>query len=70
MLTRQDSMRAKEGMERYKSPDMQLRVSEIYPIDVRPYFLASTNSNTDYHSIRLVGALVSDHAIAAITSPA
>ena len=31
MLTRQDSVRAKEGMERYKSPDMQLRVCLIHP---------------------------------------
>ena len=26
MLTRKDAMVAKEGMERYRSPDMQLRV--------------------------------------------
>ena len=26
MLTRKDAMIAKEGMERYRSPDMQLRV--------------------------------------------
>jgi protein NRD1 len=27
MLSRDDAMRAKEGMERYKSAEMQLRVS-------------------------------------------
>ena len=27
MITRQDAMRAKEGMERFKSTEMQLRVS-------------------------------------------
>ena len=36
MLTRQDSVRAKEGMERYKSPDMQLRVRPFAPNRSQP----------------------------------
>ena len=29
MITRDEAMRAKEGMEHYKSPDMQLRVRSV-----------------------------------------
>lgn len=28
MISRQDAQKARDGMERYKSPDMQLRVSQ------------------------------------------
>ena len=42
MLTRKEAMVAKEGMERYKSTDMQLRVSSLSlpsrcPYDIRDY---------------------------------
>lgn len=67
MLTRQDSIRAKEGMERYKSPDMQLRVS----VHLAPSYgdLATHPANTESSS-RLGGALVSDRATAATIKPA
>ena len=29
MITRRDAMAAKDGMERYKSPEMQLRVRSV-----------------------------------------
>ena len=32
MITRQDAVAAKEGMERYKSTEMQLRVSLVFII--------------------------------------
>jgi protein NRD1 len=31
MITRRDAMAAKEGMERFKSADMQLRVRAFFP---------------------------------------
>lgn len=42
MLTRNDAMVAKEGMERYKSSEMQLRVMILNPF----YFLPDLS--TDY----------------------
>lgn len=42
MLTRKDAMVAKEGMERYKSSEMQLRVMILNPF----YFLPDLS--TDY----------------------
>lgn len=51
MITREEAVRAKEGMEHYKSPEMQLRVrSVIYFILV---FLQTVHP-TDFH--RLAGA--------------
>ena len=49
MLSRNDAMAAKEGMERYKSTEMQLRVSDNHSIhwDIR-LALKSLHSLTQY----------------------
>ena len=42
MISRQDAINAKEGMERYKNQEMQLRVSE----HLRTYYLVGIISLT------------------------
>lgn len=58
MLTRGDAMSAKDGMERYKSDEMQLRVSRPSTSLIIPPF---TNSH------RLVGVSALDHETAVTT---
>ena len=61
MLTRDDAVRAKEGMERYRSQEMQLRVSFLHPD-----FWLCYNSST-YLCSRPGGVLASAPVIAATT---
>jgi len=51
MITRDEAVRAKEGMEHYKSPEMQLRVRSVISFIL---IYSSKFSSTDSH--RLVGA--------------
>ena len=67
MLTRTDAMAAKEGMERYKSTEMQLRVSELF---AAIFPLGPTSSYLLTNSARPDGEWVLDLAIAATTRPA
>jgi hypothetical protein len=58
MITRKDSQAAKDGMERNRTPDSQLRVGHLsFPTPIAV-------ANLPY---RQDGVLVSDHAIAVIT---
>ena len=60
MISRQDALNAKEGMERYKNQDMQLRVSSL------PFLTALDHQSLLKRCARLDGVLVLAHAIAAI----
>lgn len=64
MINRQDAVNAREGMEQYKSGDMQLRVSVFLFFSLCILFLASADKST-----RHVGVLVLDHVTAATTRP-
>ncbi len=66
MLTRTDAMAAKEGMERYKSTEMQLRVSILSILrNINPF---SNNLLTLF--CRHAGGLALDLATAATIRPA
>lgn len=64
MINRKDALAAREGMERYKAPDMQLRVRRI----VAPYPPTGNGEMADIS--RHGGVLDSVRAIAATIRPA
>lgn len=59
-------MAAKDGMERYKSPEMQLRVRSVTHSIYTVVVYRSTSSNLH----RLVGVSALDPVIAVTTKPA
>jgi RNA recognition motif-containing protein len=62
MIDRADAVKARDGMEQYKSGDMQLRVGFLFSA-----FLLMSSANLILY--RLVGALASGPATAATTRP-
>ena len=58
MLSRSDAMTAKEGMERYKSTEMQLRVSPSPLFPLKAPFRPRKFSVTDLHNLDSLGCRV------------
>jgi hypothetical protein len=61
MVSREDAVRAKEAMEKNRTPDSQLRVSVVNK------YVSFLSTLSNYN--RLGGELASDQEIAAITKP-